>query len=205
MMVRRHLQGRLHFAPQYALAPPIGELGSLPTVRACTESAHGRNRPARCLSATRRWAKTSTLVDISPMRVYTRIMARCYSSLLRSATRRLGSVYDRALAPLGINIAQYALLRTIEHRQPVSLTELARSAELERSTVGRNVRVLERLGFVAMERGENDHREAAVTLCIRGVEILQKVEPIWEECQKKIEARLGPVKVTALEEILRSF
>lgn len=124
--------------------------------------------------------------------------------MLRSATRRIGSIYDRALAPLGINIAQYSLLRTIQRRQPVSLTELARSAELDRSTIGRNVRVLERLGLVAMEQGEDDHREAAVQLTARGVETLEKAGPLWEDCQRNIETQLGPVKVTALQEILRS-
>jgi DNA-binding MarR family transcriptional regulator len=70
----------------------------------------------------------------------------CYCSLLRTATRKVGAVYDNALAPLGINIAQYSLLRLVEHCQPVSFTELGRIAELDRSTVGRNVRVLERMG-----------------------------------------------------------
>lgn len=124
--------------------------------------------------------------------------------MLRSATRRIGSVYDRALAVLGINIAQYSLLRTIQRRQPMSLTDLARSVELDRSTIGRNVRVLERLGLVAMEQGEDDHREAAVKLTARGVEILNEAGPLWEDCQRKIEAQLGPVKVIALQEILKS-
>lgn len=124
--------------------------------------------------------------------------------MLRLATRRIGSVYDRALAPVGINIAQFSLLRTIQRRQPVSLTELARSVELDRSTLGRNVRVLERLGLAAMDRGKDDHREAAVKLTARGVDILQQAVPLWGDCQRKIETQLGPVKVTALQEILRS-
>jgi hypothetical protein len=41
--------------------------------------------------------------------------------------------------PLGINIAQYSLLRMIQRRQAVSLTELGGIAELDRSTVGRNM------------------------------------------------------------------
>ncbi|MDR6955927.1 DNA-binding MarR family transcriptional regulator [Ancylobacter sp. 3268] len=123
--------------------------------------------------------------------------------MLRSATRKIGSVYDRALAPLGINIAQYSLLRSVERLQPVSLTELARTAELDRSTIGRNVRVLERLGLVALERGEDDHREAAVNLTARGAETLDVAGPLWEDCQRSIETQLGPVRVTALQEILR--
>ena len=132
-------------------------------------------------------------------------MASCYCSLLRAATRKIGSVYDDVLAPLGVNIAQYSLLRMIQRLQPVSLTALGRNAELDRSTVGRNVRVLERMGLVEMGRGEDDHREAVVSLAVRGAQVLDEAAPLWEECQREIETRLGPVKVTALQDILRSI
>src|SRR3546814_9299626 len=82
------------------------------------------------------------------MRVYARMMSPCHCSRLRSAARKVGSIYDEALAPLGVNIAQYSLMRTIARRQPVSFTELGHFAQLDRSTVSRNVRVLDRLGLV---------------------------------------------------------
>lgn len=51
-------------------------------------------------------------------RVYTRTMiSPCYCSLLRTATRKIGAVYDGALTPLGINIAQYSLFRLVEYCQ----------------------------------------------------------------------------------------
>ncbi|WP_112669554.1 MarR family winged helix-turn-helix transcriptional regulator [Brucella intermedia] len=132
-------------------------------------------------------------------------MSPCYCSLLRSATRKVGSFYDEALAPLGINIAQYSLLRGIERLQPVSLTELGRAAELDRSTIGRNVRVLERMALVETGRGQEDHREAVVSLTAHGEETLGSAAPLWEDCQRKMEALLGPIKITALHDILRSI
>jgi DNA-binding MarR family transcriptional regulator len=127
----------------------------------------------------------------------------CYCSLLRAATRKIGSVYDDALAPIGINIAQYSLLRLIERRQPVSFTELGRVAELDRSTVGRNVRILARMGLVDAVRGEDDQRESVVTLADRGTHVLDEAAPLWDQCQREIEKRLGAVKISALENILR--
>ncbi len=145
-------------------------------------------------------------MDNIEKRAYTRSMvSTCYCAMLRAATRKVGSVYDDALAPLGINIAQYSLLRLIERRQLVSLTELGRVAELDRSTVGRNVRVLERMGLVETGRGKDDHREAVAILAARGVEVLDEAAPRWEECQREIEKQLGPVKVTALQDILRTI
>ncbi|PVA08474.1 MarR family transcriptional regulator [Pelagivirga sediminicola] len=132
-------------------------------------------------------------------------MTRCYCSMLRSATRKVASIYDEALAPFGINVAQFSLLRTIERLQPVSLTDLAKDAQLDRSTIGRNVRVIERVGLVETHRGDVDHREAIVMLTPHGAGILSNAGPVWDECQKAMEARLGPVKITALQDILRSI
>ena len=48
-------------------------------------------------------------------RVYTRtVISPCYCSLPRTATRKIGAVYDDALTPLGINIAQYSLFWLVE-------------------------------------------------------------------------------------------
>lgn len=151
------------------------------------------------------------VLPCSPMdniakRAYTRIMiSPCYCSLLRTATRKIGAVYDDALTPLGINIAQYSLLRLIERRQPVSFTELGRVAALDRSTVGRNVRVLERMALVETGRGENDQRESVVTLADRGVQVLAEAAPLWDECQRRIKSRLGPERVSTLRDILGSI
>lgn len=144
-------------------------------------------------------------LDRADFRVYTHNMTKCYSTMLRQATRKVSSVYDEALASLGINIAQYSLLRAIERLQPVSITELGRDAGLDRSTIGRNVRVLERAGLVDMTRGADDHREAAASLSDQGAHVLGEARPLWTNCQQEIESRLGPIKLTALQEILRSF
>jgi DNA-binding MarR family transcriptional regulator len=125
--------------------------------------------------------------------------------MLREAARKVSGLYDEALAPFGINIAQFSLLRRIERLQPVSMTDLARNAHLDRSTIGRNVRVLERMGLVDSGRGDVDQREAMITLSDRGGEMLNKAGPIWDDCQSAMEARLGPVKITALQDILRSL
>ena len=132
-------------------------------------------------------------------------MTKCYSMMLREAARKVSTLYDEALAPFGINIAQFSLLRRIERLQPVSMTDLARNAQLDRSTIGRNVRVLERIELVQSGHGDVDQRETMITLSDQGVEMLNKAGPIWEDCQSEMEARLGPVKITALQDILRSL
>ncbi len=124
------------------------------------------------------------------MGIYPYMPSICYCASLRAAARKTTALYDAALAPVGMNIAQFALLRRIERAQPASLTELGRLAELDRSTVGRNVKVLERLGFVRTEESE-DQREAAVALTTAGSKALAQAAPKWEDAQAYVEAALG--------------
>jgi DNA-binding MarR family transcriptional regulator len=115
----------------------------------------------------------------------------CYCIALRSAARKMTSIYDEALAPVGVNIAQFSLLRRVDKAALLSLTELGRSLELDRSTVGRNVRLLERAGFVRVSRGA-DQREATVALTNQGMAALRDGAPLWDRVQKRIKEGLEP-------------
>ncbi|WP_038363010.1 MarR family transcriptional regulator [Bosea sp. UNC402CLCol] len=126
--------------------------------------------------------------------------SRCYCTVLRTVTRRVAGVYDRALAPLGINIAQYSLMRNIERNAPLTLTQLARLTELDRSTIGRNVRVLQRMGLVELGRGD-DQREAMVELSERGQALLNEAGPLWDGIQSQMEQELGPTTLALLEAV----
>ncbi len=135
------------------------------------------------------------------MRAYTQFMSPpCHCTRLRIATRKMTALYDTALAPTGINVAQFSILRTIERRQPVSLTELGRLLALDRSTMGRNVRVLEKQGLVALGRGK-DQREAAASLTETGTATLRAAEPLWEDCQTDMGRRLGAERLALLAEL----
>lgn len=129
---------------------------------------------------------------------------KCYCSAIRKAERRVTSVYDEALKPVGVNIAQFGLMRTIDREAPVSLSKIGRLAELDRSTVGRNVKVLERMGLVKTLHGE-DHREAAVVLTPRGRSVLADGAKLWDEAQAMIERRLGGVAAKHLRTLLQTL
>ncbi len=128
----------------------------------------------------------------------------CHCILLRRASRKVSSYYDEALSPLGVNIGQFSLLRNIRSMQPVSLTDLALRVELDRSTVGRNTKVLERMGLVATGLGE-DQREAQLSLSEAGHALLTEGAPLWDSVQANIEERLGRDKTQQLQELLNAL
>jgi DNA-binding MarR family transcriptional regulator len=125
----------------------------------------------------------------------------CYCILLRKASRRLSALYDAALEPFGINIGQFSQIRNIRRNEPVSLTALAQLMELDRSTVGRNTKVLERMGLVETAAGD-DHREALLLLTEKGRALLVQAEPVWHDVQVQIDARLGDDRTDDLKQLL---
>ncbi|MXN53835.1 MarR family transcriptional regulator [Shinella sp. AETb1-6] len=128
----------------------------------------------------------------------------CHCILLRKASRKVSSYYDEALAPLGVNIAQFSLLRNINRMAPVSLTDLAARVELDRSTVGRNAKVLERMGLVEIRPGK-DQREATLLVSEPGKAILLEGAPLWDRAQADIETRLGADGAGRLRDLLAAL
>lgn len=120
---------------------------------------------------------------------------------LRDASRRLTAHYDRALVPAGISLAQLALVRIIGANEPSALGPLAMIAGLDRSTLGRNVRVLKRLGLVSIRPGA-DLRQAELRLSEAGRATLLQATLLWEEAEGHIRQRLGAAGVTQLTVLL---
>ncbi|MFB8831524.1 MarR family winged helix-turn-helix transcriptional regulator [Azotobacter sp. CWF10] len=110
-------------------------------------------------------------------------------------------MYDDALAGVGLNAAQYALLRNLEWLRRPSITELAEALGLDRSTLGRNLRVLEGKGLLALEGGE-DQRSRLVCLTTAGRACLDEAKAAWVRVQEQLGQRLGPEKRATLLALL---
>jgi DNA-binding MarR family transcriptional regulator len=82
------------------------------------------------------------------------------------------------------------------------LTEFGRLTELDRSTIGRNVKVLERMGLVALRAGD-DRRESVAVLSKAGRRILASGAPLWEKGQNTVETKLGAVAAAHLRQALQ--
>jgi len=128
----------------------------------------------------------------------------CYNTSLRNAARMVTASYDAALAPLEIGSAQYTLIKMLAGPEPLALTELGAKLRLDRSTIGRNVRVLEKSGLLALGTGK-DARETTVALTGAGKAVLAAATPLWEQAQSDFEARLGPEAAQGLRALLHSL
>ncbi|MCY1208021.1 homoprotocatechuate degradation operon regulator, HpaR [compost metagenome] len=126
---------------------------------------------------------------------------QCLCTKLRRATRNVTRLYDDALAGVGVNVAQYSLLKNLARLNQPSITSLAEALGLDRSTLGRNLKVLENRGLVHLEGGE-DQRNRLVSLTPAGRACLDEALQAWEQVQVRLGQRMGLEKRAALMALL---
>ncbi len=122
----------------------------------------------------------------------------CACATLRRATRALTAAYDAALAPSGLRLTQFSVLRTLARLGPVAVTRLAAEAALDRSTMGRNLDPLERRGLVLVTAGETDGRERIARLTAAGEAAIAAALPAWRAAQDRIAALVPPDAIDSL-------
>jgi DNA-binding MarR family transcriptional regulator len=123
--------------------------------------------------------------------------AECACGNLRKAARAVTQLYDEALRPRGLRSTQFGILGATMALEPVTVTKLAESTVTDRTTLTRNLKLLERRGLLRIRPG-NDRRERAVALTDRGREALAKAYPLWQKAQARIVKGLGEARWTAL-------
>ncbi|MBU1331834.1 MAG: MarR family winged helix-turn-helix transcriptional regulator [Gammaproteobacteria bacterium] len=126
---------------------------------------------------------------------------QCLCTKLRRASRGVSKLYDDALAGVGLTVAQYSLLKNLQRLEQPSITCLAQAVGLERSTLGRNLRLLENKGLVVLEGGE-DQRNRLVLLTAEGDKCLERGLQAWQQAQEQLASRLGPEQKAALMTML---
>lgn len=98
--------------------------------------------------------------------------------------------YDEFLRPSGLRGTQYGLLMVVRGFGNITVTKLADWAIMERTTVTRNLKLLEKRGLVRIEAGK-DQRERVVSITDNGTKALVSALPFWEEAQQHVAGVLG--------------
>jgi DNA-binding MarR family transcriptional regulator len=124
---------------------------------------------------------------------------------LRKASRRVSQLYDQALAPMGIKITQYAILSEVDRGRPdgpVTMRELAAAMIMDRSTLGHNLKPLERDDLVTVRLAIDDRRKRYVELTEKGKSILRKSRRLWRLAEGRFEKIFGKESAAELRAVL---
>lgn len=122
--------------------------------------------------------------------VHTRVAWHCTCFNLRRAARAVTRVYDDALAESGLKATQFTMLGAVALTGPATVTRLAESLDLDRTTLTRTLKGLTGRGLLEISAGD-DRRERVVSITEAGAAALDAATPAWRAAQKRVVESIG--------------
>jgi len=113
----------------------------------------------------------------------------CFALQARKTANLLARVYNSALEPLGLEISQFSTLCAVALERWDSITELAGALGVERSTLTRNLKVLDRDGLIVLSQTQG--RGSMYRLTSKGRRMLSRALPLWNDVQARFSAVLS--------------
>jgi DNA-binding MarR family transcriptional regulator len=126
----------------------------------------------------------------------------CNCLALRQATRHITAIYDSALAEAGLRSTQFSILYKLSVRGAMTINELSAVMVMDRTTLARNLKPLERDLLVKITEGV-DRRERVVSLTTDGKAKMKIALPLWRKAQHEFESRFGSERASELRSTLR--
>jgi DNA-binding MarR family transcriptional regulator len=127
---------------------------------------------------------------------------QCNCSSLRSATRALSLAFDEVLRPSGLRVTQFWILSRASAVGEMPLSELANLMAMDRTTLGRNLRPLEREDLIQVKVG-TDRRERLISITATGRKALARTMPLWEDVHRRFEQKVGKREAKALRNMMK--
>lgn len=134
-------------------------------------------------------------------KIYEKKPSECNCLNIRRASQALTDVYDEIMAPSGLKLGQFSLLKHINRLGPVSVSDLALSIRLDRTTLVRNLKSLEEKGLVTDTAPERS-RNRQLQLTELGYGTYRAAEQLWLEAQNFVEQYLGREDTDLLTKLL---
>jgi DNA-binding MarR family transcriptional regulator len=114
----------------------------------------------------------------------------CNCFALRQAARHVTQIYDKHMAKEGLRATQFSVLAKLSRFERVSINELAKSMVMDRTTLGRAIRPLEREGLLTIGPGD-DGRTRSLRLTPAGEARLEAAAGRWRDAQGEFETAFG--------------
>jgi DNA-binding MarR family transcriptional regulator len=128
----------------------------------------------------------------------------CTCSELRKAARAVTLLYDNAFKSSGLLSTQLGVLHVIYKSDSIRITHLAKKLGMDRTTLTRNLSVLERQGFIKISSGK-DNRTRIIAITSKGRTTVAKAIPLWNEVQRKVKQHMGETSWNELMDNLSQF
>jgi DNA-binding MarR family transcriptional regulator len=107
----------------------------------------------------------------------------CVCAAMRRASRAVTQHYERSFRGSDLRATQFTLLSVLTQTGPLPVSSLATHAGLERTTLTRNLQLLEKRGFVRVGNSGEDQRIRQVELTRAGYAAAAKGLSRWKAAQ----------------------
>lgn len=115
----------------------------------------------------------------------------CNCLAARQAARHLTKQYERHLSGAELTSAQFSILRVLEEAGQMTMNELAEALVMDRTTLLRAIKPLQREDLLVSKPNEDDVRRLILSLSAAGTLRLNKALALWTKAQQELEAAIG--------------
>lgn len=127
----------------------------------------------------------------------------CNCLVVRQAARHVSQLYDRCLAPYGLKAGQYGILGTLGREGPMAINALAAALVMDPTTLGRNLRPLQRDGYLGVAVSPSDRRSRELSLTPKGRKLLERAYEGWAEAQAEFARAFGEAPAGAFRDMMQ--
>ena len=129
-------------------------------------------------------------------------LATCNCFAIRQAARHVTRLYETHLAQAGLTSAQFSILGALGEAGPLTMADLASALVMDRTTLLRAMKPLQREDLLKSSAGAADPRQLVFALSTAGERRLKEALPLWGKAQEEFEAGIGPRQAAQLRRSL---
>ena len=133
-----------------------------------------------------------------------RVERECVVYRVRMLSRVITGIYDEALSGVGMKVSQFTVLVAVANREKARPAELVKILQMDESTLSRNVERMCARGWLRLEP-EGDGRSHRIAVTDKGLALIRKGYPAWQEAQAEVTRMLGEDSVAALRAVARKL
>ncbi len=124
--------------------------------------------------------------------------AGCFCLASRQAARKITRLYDTCMQESGIRATQFTILSQLMLRGEMQVGKLAGFLGMERTTLTRNLALLEGQSWISIQPGE-DSRARLIAITAQGRGMVRRGFPYWSKAQAQVGKLLGADGQAALK------
>ena len=132
------------------------------------------------------------------------IPSSCLDYNLRKASRIAAQHYEQVMKPCGLRNTQFSLLVATCLMDKPLINDLANALMMDRTTVSRNIKPLERDALLEIIPGQ-DRRSRHIQLTETGRQRLMEAIPLWQLAHQSLRQKIGEGEAQQLVETLDNF